>query len=303
MAGQIADAVDATLEELLLRRVKRLGPGASSAQVGFQPPESTWAANAGTALAVNVYLVDLRENRRLRSNERSPRPVNGTVVDELAPMRVDRHYLISAWSSDTHLSERARTEHELLWDVVAVFANTPVLIPRLVYAPGGLPTHFPRALADEAMPVTVVPPDGFPKLAEFWGTMPGATHPWKPVVHLIVTAPVFLHGTVAGAEVTTVTTEYSVNGDAGSAEALVQIGGVVLDRKSNPIEVANAWVELVDSGGRRRGTTRTNKRGEFVFADVPPGSYKLRTRALGRQSLTKPIVVPSPTGRYDLAFP
>jgi hypothetical protein len=302
MADPVVDAIDATLEELLLRRVKRLGQGAASALVTFRPPEWNWAQSLGSALALSVYLVELRENRRLRSNERSPRSVNGSVVDQLAPMRVDRHYLISAWSADTDPSERARAEHALLWDVVAVFANTPVLVPRSVFPPGGLPTGFPRPLEEEALPVTVVPPEGFPKLAEFWGTMPGGTHPWKPVVHVIVTAPVFLDALAAGAEVTTLTTEYSINGDPDSAEALIQIGGVVRDRNANPVEVANAWVELVDSGGKRRGTTRTNTRGEFVFADVSPGSYTLRTRALGRQSRTKSIVVPSPTGRYDIAF-
>jgi hypothetical protein len=302
MNGSVVDAIDATLQELLLRRVTRLGQGATSALISFRPPESNWAQNLGLALALNVYLVDLRENRRLRSNGRSQRSVNGSVMDELAPMRVDRHYLISAWSADTDASERARAEHELLWDVVAVFANTPVLVPRSVFRPGGLPSGFPSQLESEALPVTVVPPEGFPKLAEFWGTMPGATHPWKPVVHLILTVPVFLDALLAGSEVTTVTTDYSVIGDPSSAETLVQIGGVVRDSKANPVEVANAWVELVDSGGSRRGTTRTNTRGEFVFADVPPGSYTLRTRALGRQSLTKSIVVPSPTGRYDLAF-
>jgi hypothetical protein len=303
MATAVVDAIDATLEELLLRRVTRLGQGPASSVIGFRPPEWNWASGLGSALALNVYLVDLRENRRLRSNERSPRSVNGSVVDDLAPMRVDRHYLISAWSADTDASERARAEHELLWDVVAVFANTPVLVPRAVFAPGGLPMGFPSQLEEEALPVTVVPPEGFPKLAEFWGTMPGPTHPWKPVVHLIVTVPVYLDALVVGAEVTTVTTEYSVNGDPNGAEALVQIGGVVRDPNANPVEVANAWVELTDSGGGRRGTTRTNTRGEFVFADVPPGSYTLVARALGRQSLTQSIVVPSPTGRYDLAFP
>src|SRR4051794_37207636 len=124
MAGPaVVDAIDATLEELLLRRVRRLGAGPASSLIGFRPPESNWVGSLGSALALNVYLVDLRENRRLRSNERSPTSVNGSVVDELAPMRVDRHYLISAWSADEDASERARAEHELLWDVVAVFAN------------------------------------------------------------------------------------------------------------------------------------------------------------------------------------
>jgi Pvc16 N-terminal domain/Carboxypeptidase regulatory-like domain len=303
MAGQILDAVDATLEELLLRRVKQLGPGASSAQIGFRPPELNWAQNAGGALALNVYLVDLRENRRLRSNERYPRSVNGSVVDDLAPMRVDRHYLISAWSSDSDLSERTRVEHELLWDVITVLANTPVLTPRSVYPAGGLPTSFPVELADEVLPMTVVPPDGFPKLAEFWGTIPGGTHPWKPVVYLIVTIPVFLEAVEAGAEVTTATTEYRVNGGAGSPDILVRIGGVVLDRKANPIEVGNAWVELSDATGTRLQTARTNAKGEFTFSDIAPGSYHLQARVTGhRVPSDLDITVPSTSGRYDLEF-
>jgi hypothetical protein len=305
MAGPI-DAVDATLEELLLRRVTSLGPGATAGQIGFRPPESSWASNLGNRLALNVYLVDLRENRGLRSNERYPRPVNGSIVEERAPMRLDRHYLVSAWSSDNDLSDRARKEHELLSEVVGVLANTPTLVPRQVFTPGGLPQNFPPvppALADEALPITVVPPDGFPKLAEFWGTMPGRTHPWKPVVYLIVTVPVFLDTVIAGAEVTTLTTDYRVNGAQDGAEVLVQIGGVVHDRKANPIEVANAWVELSDPTGSRLATTRTNPKGEFTFADLAPGSYHLQARAPGhRQPAEDDVVVPSASGRYDLEF-
>jgi hypothetical protein len=300
MAAQILDAVDATLEELLIRRVTRLGPGAVSSQIGFQPPASNWSST-GSPLALNVYLVDLREDRRLRSNDRSPRSVNGSVVQELAPMRLDRHYLISAWSQDTDLSERARTEHELLSEVVAVLANTPVLIPRSVYPPGALPSGFPAQLADESLPVTVAPHDGFPKLAEFWGTMAGGTHPWKPVVYLIVTVPVFLDAVFAGAEVTTVGTEYRLN---GGAEILVQIGGVLRDRNANPVEVGRAWVELSDPAGARVGTTRTNMRGEFTFADLSPGSYHLEARAPGHQKAAEvDVTVPSASGRYDLEFP
>jgi uncharacterized protein DUF4255/carboxypeptidase family protein len=300
----VVDAVDATLEELLIRRVTRLGAGALSSQIGFQPPEANWMPAMGRPVALNVYLVDLREDRRLRSNERFPRSVNGGVVQELAPMRLDRHYLISAWSQDADLSERARTEHELLSEVVAVLANTPVLIPRSVYPPGGLPSGFPAQLADEPLPVTVVPHDGFPKLAEFWGTMAGGTHPWKPVVYLIVTVPVFLDAVFAGAEVTTVGTEYRPIGSTGGGEILVQIGGVLRDRNANPVEVGRAWVELSDAAGARVQTTRTNTRGEFTFADLSPGSYHLEARAPGHsQAAEVDVTVPSASGRYDLEFP
>ena len=95
-----------------------------------------------------------------------------------------------------------------------MFANTPVLIPRSVYPPGGLPTRLPvatrrrgaarddRAARRLSEAGRVLGDDGR-----------GQRIPWKPVVYLIVTVPVFLDALFAGAEVTTVTTEYSVNGD------------------------------------------------------------------------------------------
>jgi hypothetical protein len=64
------------------------------------------------------------------------------------------------------------------------------------------------------------------------------------------------------------------------------------------------WVELSDSTGLRLGTTRTNAQGEFSFGDLAPGTYGLRARAPGLPSRpSQPVVVPSPTGRYDLEFP
>src|SRR5262245_56010696 len=96
------DQVDVTLRHLLITSV----PGITSdAQVRFQPPDEDWRAYVKTltvggnpANALNVYLVDLRENRRLRSNEKERAYLNGDVVESVSPRRVDCHYLISAWS-------------------------------------------------------------------------------------------------------------------------------------------------------------------------------------------------------------
>lgn len=306
----VIDAVDATLHELFLRRVQILRlptpPGTlSRAQVAFQPPDRDWRSavtRLGTKRALNVYLVDIRENRRLRSNERIRRAEGGLVLDDPLPIRLDCHYLVSAWSPATDPSERAVQEHELLSEVAAILAGLPALVPRAVFTPGGLPSGFPGVLADEALPVSLAPPEGFAKLAEFWGTMAGQLRPWKPVLYVVVTVPVVLEQAVAGAEVTTLTTEYSQN---GGAETLVLIGGVVRDRALTPPEpVAHAWVQLEDAGGSAIAATRTNERGEFTFADVDPGAYRLRTRAPGRQSPpARAVTVPSPSGRYDVEFP
>jgi hypothetical protein len=64
--------------------------------VRFQPPDDDWRTavtnlqvNGQPANALNVYLVDLRENRELRSNERRRSVTNGIVSDEPAPTRID----------------------------------------------------------------------------------------------------------------------------------------------------------------------------------------------------------------------
>jgi Pvc16 N-terminal domain/Carboxypeptidase regulatory-like domain len=308
----VVDSVDATLRELFLRRATLLRRGtpagaATTTQVGFQPPDKDWRTvvkGLGDKRALNVYLVDLRENRKLRSNDRRERVDQGLVFEEPAPMRVDCHYLITAWSPATEQAGRTLEEHELLSEVLGLVANVHQLVPREVFTPGGLPGNFPGQLADAELPLTLLPTEGFVKLAEFWGTMPGPTHPWKPAVYLVVTVPVLLEQTLAGPQVTTRTTEYRQNGWLDSAEILVQIAGVVRDSTAAPpAPIAHAWVRLEDSTGRPLQTTETNERGEYTFLDLSPGSYRLRTRAAGRaQPPVSPITVPAPTGRYDLEF-
>ncbi len=306
----VIDALDATLKELLLRRVEQLrlpAPPVTDAQVGFQPPDRDWRSvvkGLGTRLALNVYLVDLREKRRLRSNERVTYHDAGSVLEEPAPMRLDCHYLITAWSPATEAAGRTVAEHALLSDVVAVLNARPELVPRQVFTPGGLPTLFPTELADSPLPVALAPPEGFPKLAEFWGTMLGQAHPWKPAVYLVVTVPVVSEHTVAGAEVTTLTTEYRHDGHAGSAEVVLQIAGVVRDASVTPATpIVGAWVRLEDTTGQVLGTTHTNERGEFTFGGLAPGNYRLTSRAAGHAARPPvPITVPAPAGRYDLQF-
>jgi hypothetical protein len=97
----------------------------------------------------------------------------------------------------------------------------------------------------------VLPVEGFPKLAEFWGAM-GANHRWKPAVYLVVTIPVVLRTEIAGPMVTTRITEYRQTGKPETAEVWIQIGGHVLTRSlPQTIVVGSATVTAVS------GTTVT----------------------------------------------
>jgi hypothetical protein len=109
--------------------------------------------------AVNVYLADLRENRKLRTAERrtvladpndpdnldgKKRPPRGFIREELYPAWVDAHYLISAWDSSTNPSDREKPirEQRLLEAVSAALLAGDSLSPAEVYAP---PTEAERA--------------------------------------------------------------------------------------------------------------------------------------------------------------
>jgi hypothetical protein len=284
--------VDSALRDLFKAEMTELGAGTGAgvtdAQIGFMPPDGDWdsiVSRLAPNKALSIYLVDLRENRELRSNEWLERSDQGITFREPAPTRVDCHYLISSWSGATDKVAKAQEEHAVLSEALGVLVRAGAV-----------------NVGGEDLPTVVVPPEGFPKLAEFWGTM-GQKHRWKPTIGVVVTIPVEAATERAGVEVTTQLTEYRQDGDPESAELQIQIAGVVLDKTyPSPVPVFRAWVRLEDSAGEPLEATRTNAAGEFTFLGLVPGNYQLRVRAEGRAERVKPITVPEPSGRYDLEF-
>lgn len=298
------DHLENILRHLFISQIDEI---VDEAQVRFQPPDDEWRtyvsnlAVEGTPVnALNVYLVDFRENRKLRSNERVSSIDNGIVTEEPAPRRIDCHYLISAWSpaANTQALEPTLDEHALIYKVIGVLMNNEPLIPRKVYSPNPLPASVPEALADAELPTVVLPAEGFPKHAEFWGTM-GNNRRWKPAVYIVVTLPVALEKEIRGPLVTTRITEYRQSSSPETAEVRIEIGGRVLTGAlSQP--VTEAWVRLEDAGGTPVQTATTDENGRFAFAGLQQGNYAVRVRAQGFAEAIRAIDVPSPTGDYDV---
>jgi len=276
-------------------------------QVGFRPPNEDWAKDVESLQlnALNVYLVDLRENRRLRSNERERGMDNGVPYVDAAPARVDCHYLITAWSAAQYITpttEPVLDEHALLYETAAVLIRTGALNAAKLYPPSPSPIDaWPERFKNTDLPIVVAPPDGFVKLAEFWGTM-GDRHPWKPAVYLIVTLPIELLREVSGPLVTTRITEYRQIGSTSGAEVWVQIGGTLYDKAGHSI--AAAWIGLRTTAGELLQTTETNQLGRFTFLGLRAGTYELAARDVrpGEMTPTRQVGVPSPTGEYDLHY-
>lgn len=275
------DLLDTLLRDFLLAQVPSLAPMSgqpvNETQVSSSPPDETWRSTLGDpgSPGLNVYLVELRENVRLRSLERTERREGSNHFTTRFPYRVDCHYLISAYASALPTNQPSPTqwEHQLLHDATRSLARNRYLKASEFYPPGTTELNsWPEHIRDHELPIEVNPAAGFPKLAEFWGTMPGATHPWRPVVYLIVTIPIEMAEARPVEMVRHAIVNYTQLGltdERGreTKEALEEIGGVVLDDAGKP--VAGAWVILEDANQRRLARTTSDAEGKFIISLMP----------------------------------
>jgi hypothetical protein len=190
-------------------------------------------------------------------------------------------------------------EQALLYKVVGSLMNAEPLVASDVYAPGPLPPGFPPEIADVELPTTILPVDGFPKIAEFWGTF-GTVHPWKPMVYFVATLPVVLHTELLGPMVTTRVIEYRHKDGTAAAEIDIEIGGTVTSAGN---AVPGAWVRIEDLAANPIAVTTADEIGRFIFGGLQQGTYVLRVRAQGFSETTRTVDVPSANGNYDVQLP
>lgn len=131
--------LDDTIKELLETKAP---PGSllAGADISFDLPDAKWRGGL-SALTVNCYLYDIRENREMRTNEllSFKSADNKRAVRLAPPVRIDCGYCITAWSIST--SEAVLEEHRLLSQVVRVLLRFPT-IPASVLQ-GSLVTQIP----------------------------------------------------------------------------------------------------------------------------------------------------------------
>jgi hypothetical protein len=142
------DDLDRSLRALLLdelpRVVERIEVGGFD--ITFEVPNRENTARL-TRPTVNLFLFHVQENRVLRPGPWQSIRVNGGVRDERPPVRLECHYLITAWSN------QVEDEHRLLTGAARAFfrnqhlpegvlqgtlANTPFELPVMVGQPAQL---------------------------------------------------------------------------------------------------------------------------------------------------------------------
>jgi len=301
------------LDRLIRRTLRTEIPSLSSdAHVRFQPPDATLRADvlALNALTLDVYLIELRENRKLRSNERV-RTNNGSgqVVVEQAPARLECHYLVSAWSPVAVTAlEPTLDEHALLYDAAAALTHAAPFNPSRTYLSADPELAlWPPEYRNTELPTDVLMPESFGKHSDFWTTM-GTDARWKPVVQLTVTIPIALSRDIAGFMVTTRISEYHTSDVLAMAEEWIEIGGTVLDTlhplpSGLPAPVTGAWVQLQSMAGTPLVLTSTDEFGHFLFERLHANQYQIRAGIAGLGERTRIVTVPTETGEYDVALP
>ena len=297
------DLLDEMLRELLVNEIPL-----SESQVGFRPPDDDWRNYVVNLqqMALNLYLVDVRENRKLRSNASVPAgTVDGNITFMPTPTRVDCHYLVTAWSpaQPGPAVEPTADEHALIYRTMAVLVNSAPFHADRIYGPGDpILATLPDLFRTE-LPAQVLPVEGFLKQPEFWGTM-GTNHRWRTAIYLIVTLPLAVPAQIAGPMVTNREARFRLANSMSEPDLLYQVGGTVFDATGGtPVPVGNAWVRVLNQVGTPLRSTRTDPQGRFRFNRVPGGEYQLEFRGVGLPvPSNRTVLVPSASGDYDLTF-
>lgn len=284
------DGLDLVIRHTLLTEIPALAN-----RIGFQPPNDAWRqrVGAGTGLWLNCALVDLREDRKHRSTE--IRVERDPLRRVRSPFLLRCHYLLSAWNSakDSDAIQASVAEHGLLGRVVAALVGRAPLTPADVLLPtelGGLPTAWREAALD----TDILPPEGFPKVPEFWGTL-GRGSPWRPVVWLAVTVPVTPEPRSVDGIVTTIVGSLGRGRAPEAPETLLTIGGLLLDAAGSTVD--DGLVTLTDPAGHLLHRALTGGDGRFVLDGIPPGSYRVFARATDQPPLgPQDVTLPAPLG-------
>lgn len=296
------DSLDLVIRHTLLADIPAL-----AGRIGFQPPDDRWRQRVGAAPGIwlNCALVDLREDRK---NRQSDFRVERDPLRRIHPHFLMRcHYLLSAWNSakDSDAVAATEQEHGLLGRVVATLVERAPLEPASVLVPAEL-ASLPAAWREISLDTDVLPAEGFPKIAEFWGTM-GRSAPWRPVSWLVVTVPIASTPTPFDDVVTTVMTSLGQQ-PAGAWESFLSIGGLVLDgsgpHAGAPVPVDEAIVTASDTAGRPLARAFTSYDGRFVLDGLTAGTYRLTARAAALPPLAPvDVTLPAPAaGPFELQF-
>lgn len=271
--------LDEAIRQLLINEIPIKN---GEVDVVFDQPTREWAARLSRP-TLNVFLHDIRENLKLRHSqqwivEQNP---DGTATQRRTPVRVDLHYMITAWATE------AEDEHRLL-------AGTLMALFRQPHLPEDL---LPESLRDQPVPIPleVAQSDELQNPADVWNVLDNEI---RTAIAFTVTLALNPYQPVTGPLVRTRELRFGQSGepstqrlDEGAQETYWTVGGVI-QRDGQPL--SGGRVLLVEQGRE----VSLEEGGRFAIGHLRAGEYTLAVSTDGSEPQQFKIAVPAPD--YDL---
>lgn len=276
------DDLDQVLRQLLIRELPIKN---HEVDITFDLPKREWSSRVSRP-TLNLFLHDLRENTTLREPAwEIERNGDGTVTKRRKALRVDLHYMITAWVAD-----HPEDEHRLLARTVMALFRNPDL-------PGDL---LPESLQDQPVPipVRVAQYDEFRAPADIWSALDNelrpaiactvtlALNPYRPITGPLVTARDLRFG-----QATDLPAQQQVDEGTGE-DRFWMVGGQL--RGWQPVDAPRTELRLVDRGQ----TIAIREDGRFIVGNLEAGDYTLEVSIADRKPSRHKITVPST--EYDI---
>jgi hypothetical protein len=275
------DELDEVLRKFLIREIPIKN---TDVDIKFDIPKREWSARLNRP-TLNLFLYDIRENAKLRQAQ----PMwelerkNDQAVQRRKPVRLDLHYMITAWASEPE------DEHRLL-------SRTLMAFFRHAHLPEDL---LPESFQGQPVPIPVMAAqqEELQNPADVWSALDNEL---RPAIVCVLTLALNPYHPLTTSLVRTRELRIGPSPvplwqqlERGTAPDLFwTIGGTL--RGDKPLDVASVRLTLVEQGQ----AVTVQEGGRFTIGNLKAGDYTLEVAVDGGQPRRYKVTVPSPD--YDL---
>jgi hypothetical protein len=271
------DELDETLRRFLIRELPIQN---GEVDIAFDQPKREWSARVSRP-TLNVFLYDVVENQKLRQTQplwETEHNPDGTATQRRKPVRMDLHYMITAWATDPE------DEHRLLSRCLMALFRFSTLPEELLSE--GLQAQ------GRPLPILVAQTGEMSNPTDVWNVLDNEMH---PAITCTVTLALDPYTPQTVPLVRTRELQFGQSGrpitqnlDAGqNPDEFWSIGGHLNSQK--PLDLEKLRLTLVEQG--RSVPVLAN--GQFTIGRLKAGAYTLEITVGSDSARRYPIHVPS----------
>ena len=291
--------LDEVLQELLIHALP-IRNGA--VDIAFEQPKREWSARLGRP-TLNLFLHDIRANKVLRQHDwQIKRDGNGGYTRRRLPVRLNLHYMVTAWA------KQPLDEHRLLTQTLLALFRYPNLPPPKDGQPEEeqnfwqkMKDQWPQILRDQPGPISlsIAQNDGPHKPPDLWSALDNEL---RPAVDCLITLALNPYQEFTGLLVHSRDLQVGQADAPASGQQLDRAAGqdrfwMVAGRVHSDQPPESLKLTLLERGldvpiRKHAGQC------QYVIGNLESGDYTLEVLAEGRKPSQHTIHVPSEA--YDI---